>query len=812
MPQTHTEKRGVYAEVAITLPVERTFHYAIPPQFQSLCEVGKRVLVPFGKRTITGYILQLSSHLPPDITGKDIKEIIDCLDETPLFDKGMLQFFRWVADYYLAPLGQVIKTALPPGINWESYYLCVLTQEGKEAATSGTSHRSSAAKVLRSIDHQRGSPLKQLLKAYPNRSLFFSLQKKGLITLEAKIQPGRTRAKIITFVEAVSPLPATEPLTPKERKICAFLKEHKRVSLGDLRKRFRQASSVLKRLVEKGMVTTTEEEVYREPLLETVEREETPFSLNPEQQAALEQIQKALKEHMFSPFLLYGVTGSGKTEVYLRAIQETISLGKQALILVPEISLTPQLVGRFQRKLDVDMALLHSGLSPGERYDQWKKVHRGLVSVVIGARSAVFAPCSDLGLIIVDEEHETSYKQEDGVRYNARDLALVRAQREKAVVILGSATPSFESFYNTQRGKYRALHLPQRVGGGVLPNVDIVDLRREKHTLFSPPLREAVAKNLREGGQSLLFLNRRGFSRAALCAECGRAFTCRQCSVTLTHHARRKTLLCHYCGYQLPAFPVCPHCGGGTIQLLGLGTEKVEEEIRRLFPQARVARMDSDVMTRRGAHARLLQALERREIDILVGTQMIVKGHDFPGITLVGIITADVALNLPELRSSERCFQLISQAAGRAGRGTHPGRVIIQTFLPEHYAIQRAKDHDFIGFYQQEMAVRETLRYPPISRMVNMRVSSRNPHDAEQGIQRLAEKSKKVLKTLRGEVEMLGPSPAPLYQIKGSYRWQLLFKGKKVASLQHLSRTLMHEGRGLKGVRVEVDVDPLSML
>jgi primosomal protein N' (replication factor Y) len=812
MPQTRTEKGEVYAEVAITLPLEKTFHYAISPQFQSLCEVGKRVLVPLGKRTITGYILDFPSHLPPDITGKDIKEILDVLDETPLFDKGMLQFFRWVADYYLAPLGQVIKTALPPGINWESYYHCFLTQEGKKAVTEGSPQRTPAVKVLRAIDSQHGSPLKQLLKTYPNRSLYFSLEKKGLITLEAKIQPGRTKAKKVTFVEAVSPPPAPELLTPKEGEIYAFLKEQKKVSLRDLRKQFRQTSTVLTKLMQKGMVTTKEEEVYREPMLETVGRKEPPFSLNPQQQAALEQIHKALKEHTFSPFLLYGVTGSGKTEVYLKAIQEAISLGKQALILVPEISLTPQLVGRFQMKLGAEMALLHSGLSPGERYDQWRKVHRGLATVVFGARSAVFAPCRDLGLIIVDEEHETSYKQEDGVRYNARDLALVRAQREKAVVILGSATPSLESFYNTQREKYTTLHLSQRVGGGVLPKVDIVDLRREKTTLFSPPLQEAVAQNLREGGQSLLFLNRRGFSRTALCAECGRAFTCRHCSVTLTFHARRKTLLCHYCGYQVPAFPVCPHCGGGTIQLLGLGTEKVEEEVRRLFPQARLARMDSDVMTQRGAHAKLLQALERREIDILVGTQMIVKGHDFPRITLVGIITADVALNLPELRSAERCYQLISQAAGRAGRGTHPGRVIIQTFLPEHYAIQRAKDHDFVGFYREEMASREALGYPPVTRMVNMRVSSRNPHDTEQGIRELAKKGERVLKTLQGEVEMLGPSPAPLYQIKGNYRWQLLFKGEKVASLHRLSRALIHEGRGLKGVRVEVDVDPLSML
>jgi primosomal protein N' (replication factor Y) len=547
-------------------------------------------------------------------------------------------------------------------------------------------------------------------------------------------------------------------------------------------------------------------------MLETLEREEGPFSLTPEQQAAVEQIGKALKASTFHPFLLHGVTGSGKTEVYLRAVEQSLALGKGAVILVPEISLTPQLVGRFHKRLDREMALLHSGLTPGERYDQWRRVSKGEVQVVIGARSAIFAPCRDLGLIIVDEEHDTSYKQEEGVRYNARDLAVVRAQKQGAVVILGSATPSFESFYNAQQGRYQTLHLPKRVGGGVLPTVEIVDLRKEDPGLFSHPLRDALAQNLATGRQSLLFLNRRGFSHAAICADCGAAFTCRRCSVTLTFHARRKALLCHYCGYHLPAFQICQLCGGGKIRLLGVGTEKVEEEVRRLFPRARVARMDSDVMTQRGAEGRLLCALEQGEIDILVGTQMIVKGHDFPRITLVGIITADVTLHLPELRAAERCFQLISQAAGRAGRGGHPGRVIIQTFLPEHYAIQRAKGHDFVGFYEAEMKTREALSFPPLTRMVNIRVSSASARAAEQGIERLAKKGHELLKTLRHAVEILGPSPAPLYRIRGRYRWQLLLKGERVALLQHLSRSLIQEGKVLKGARVEVDVDPLTLL
>ncbi|MBW2038643.1 MAG: primosomal protein N' [Deltaproteobacteria bacterium] len=812
MSQAGIDKGGVYAEVGIALPLEKTLYYAIPSHLRSLSEVGKRVLVPLGRRKVTGYLLEIPPHLPPGIRGIDIKEILDILDEAPLFDEGMLQFFRWIANYYLAPLGEVIKTALPPGINWESYYHVSLTQEGKRVALGHSPHRAPYVEVLQAIDPQKGSPLKRLLKDHPRRSLFFSLQKKGLISLEAKIKEGRTKVKKLTFVETLPPPCPAEPLKPRKREILSFLDGKRRVPMGELQRRFKRAPSAIKELMKRGIVAVKEEEIYREPVMEVLEREEGPFSMTTEQQETLKQIRRALEGNMFSPFLLHGVTGSGKTEVYLRAVQEALSLGKQALILVPEISLTPQLLGRFQRRLAVEMALLHSGLSPGQRYDQWRKVSKGGLKVVIGARSAIFAPCKDLGLIIVDEEHETSYKQEEGVRYNARDLALVRAKREGAVVVLGSATPSLESFYNAQRGKFQPLHLTQRVAGGILPQVDIVDLKGEKHPLLSSTLKEALAEALENGGQSLLFLNRRGFSSSVICADCGSPFKCNNCSVTLTFHAQRRVLLCHYCGYHLPALQICPHCGGGKIQLLGFGTERVEEEIRKLFPQARVARMDSDVMTRRGAYGRLLRALERGEIDILIGTQMIVKGHDFPQITLVGIISADVTLNLPDLRAAERGFQLLSQAAGRAGRGRRPGKVIIQTFLPDNYAIQRAKGHDFWGFYQEEMALRKALRYPPFTRMVNIRVSSRDPQDAEVGIQKLAKKGAILLKAHPGKVQILGPSPAPLAQIKGRYRWQLILKGERITHLQRFVHPLMEEGKRLKGVRIEVDVDPLSIL
>lgn len=811
MPRAQHETGGLYAEIAIPLPVEKTFHYAIPPQLRPLCEVGVRVLVPLGRRQVTGYVLAQTPHLPPHITDRDIKAIIDCLDEAPLFDEGMLRFFRWVADYYLAPLGQVIKTALPPGINWESSYHCLLTPEGTQAIAGGSPH----AAVLRAINPHKGSPLQRLLKDCPSRSAFFALQRRGLIRLEARVRPGRTKAKKQAFVEFLRPPGPDDALTPKARELAAWLGENGKVPLTQLRKHFKRTSTILTGLQQQGIVAVGEEEVYREPNLETLAREEGPFPLTPEQEAALGELREALKDDTFRPFLLHGVTGSGKTEIYLRAVEEALARGKGAVILVPEIGLTPQLVGRFQRRVPGEIALLHSGLSAGERYDQWRRVRGGDARVVIGTRSAVFAPCRDLGLIIVDEEHDTSYKQEEGVRYNARDLAVVRAKQEGALVVLGSATPSLESFYNAQQGKYRPLHLPLRVGGGILPQVEVVDLKGHKggtQGILSPPLQEALTSTLAAGGQSLLFLNRRGFSRSAICADCGAPFTCRQCSVSLTYHARQKILLCHYCGYEVPAFQLCPRCGGGGIRLVGYGTEQVEEAVQGLFPQARVARMDSDVTEQRGAHGRLLGALERGEIDILVGTQMIVKGHDFPRITLVGIIAADVGLNLPELRAAERSFQLISQAAGRTGRGREPGRVIIQTFFPQHYAIQRAKVHDWAGFYAEEMAFRQALRYPPLTHMIIIRVSSRNRRHAQEAIQRLARKGETMLRGFKDETEMLGPSPAPLYQIKGRYRWHLLFKGEGIGSLRRLGRSLMEEGRRFQGVTTEVDVDPLFML
>ena len=802
---------NVYAEVSVALPLKKTLHYALPNHLRPLCSVGKRVLIPLGKRKVTGYIVNIGV-LPPAARIKDIKEILDVLDKIPLFNRKMLGLYRWIASHYVASLGEVIKTALPTSINIESSYHVSLTTEGKKVVATPSCHQMQHGDILQTIDPYKGTSLKRFLDKHPNRSALLLLEKQGLISLEPKLRSARTKIKKEMFVRLTAPHATPDGGTAKERELLMLLKAQGCISLSHLKTTFKRPLSLLRQLQERGLVTLENQEVYRNTPMAVVEREEPRISLTSEQQTVLQKIVGALKDHAFKGFLLQGVTGSGKTEVYLRAVQQALALGKSALILVPEISLTPQLLGRFRKRLEVDMALLHSGLSAGDRYDQWRRVTRGEVKVVIGARSAIFAPCNDLGLIIVDEEHDSSYKQEDFVRYNARDLALLRARSEGAITVLGSATPSLESLHNCEKGKLELLHMTSRIHGKSLPQVDVVDLKRERQRLLSFALRDALVDNLRRGEQSLLFLNRRGYSNSIICTDCGSPFKCSRCSVTLTFHAQRKALLCHHCGYHLRASQICPHCGGSRLQSLGFGTERVEKEIRTLFPQATVARMDSDVMTKRDAYGRLLQALERREIDILIGTQMIVKGHDFPQITLMGIVAADVTINLPDFRATERGFQLISQAAGRVGRGDRPGPVIIQTFLPDHYVIQTARKHDYMGFYQQEMAYRRALGYPPFTRIINIRVSAKSAREAEETIRRLAKRGEIISHDYSGAVDILGPSPSPITRLHSRYRWQLLVKSDKISLLQQFVRALMDAQHTPRRVRVSIDVDPYSLL
>jgi primosomal protein N' (replication factor Y) len=582
-----------------------------------------------------------------------------------------------------------------------------------------------------------------------------------------------------------------------------------------LSKRFKSPSKSIQSLQAKGLLSLSRREVCRDL---SVRSELKPYpkpELTSDQEAILSEILKGIRSKRFSPFLIYGVTGSGKTEIYLRAIEEVLIQGQEAIILVPEISLTPQLLSRFKDRFGENLALLHSGLGRGERYDQWRRIWKGEVEIAMGARSAIFAPFKNVGIIIVDEEHDPSYKQEEKLKYHARDVAVVRAKQAEATLLLGSATPSLESYYNTEKGKFRLLNLPERVEGKRLPQVEVVDVKKEGG-LLSEKLRAALQKNIEEKKQSLLFLNRRGFANFILCPECGYTFKCPNCSVTLTYHLRDRSLQCHYCDYRIQAPGDCPKCQGHRLQGMGIGTERLEQEIKSLFPDTQVGRMDRDTTSRRRSHLQILKGLESGSIDILVGTQMIVKGHDFPNVTFVGVVSADTSLHFPDFRSSERTFQLLTQVAGRAGRGEVFGEVVIQTFNPDHYGILRAKDHDYIGFYQEEIQFRRALEYPPFSRFINFRLVGNSEKRTKRMAEEMGRIGQSLLKKGYGKgIEILGPSSAPFAKMRGKYRWQMLAKGKGHQLLHQFTKELASrmavQLKG-KGVNLDIDVDPVFIL
>jgi primosomal protein N' (replication factor Y) len=567
----------------------------------------------------------------------------------------------------------------------------------------------------------------------------------------------------------------------------------------------------LKRLEELGLVQVEEREIYRNPFGEEVIERDTPRNLNGLQAGALHRVSAALDSGSFSPFLLHGVTGSGKTEVYLQAISHALERGANALVLVPEISLTPQLVRRFRARFGSGIAVLHSALSDGERYDEWRRIRRGLVRIVIGARSALFAPLERIGIIVVDEEHESSFKQSEGLRYNARDLALVRGQLENAAVVLGSATPLVTSLHAVQQGKLTLLPLPERVENRPMPAVTLVQMHGIKETI-SAQLAQALEETLAAGEQSLVFLNRRGFATFLVCGDCGEPLTCPNCSVTLTFHRQRRQSVCHYCDYAVPAPGVCPACDSLEMKELGAGTERVESDLRELLPAAGIVRMDSDTTSGKDSHNRLLKRMADRTADILIGTQMIAKGHDFPGVTLVGVINGEASLNMPDFRSAERTFQILSQVIGRAGRGELPGRVIVQALNTSHYAIQCAIGHDGEGFYRQELEFRREAGYPPFTFLAALSLSGTSDKGVEERADLAARLLVQLKKDLSLRIEILGPAPAPLYRLRGRFRRQILLKAPTRSDLRRLVSAWQGRRETSAAVREIMDIDPVDMM
>jgi len=855
------------AEVAPDLPLFQTFHYCIPERLQAEAVLGKRVLVPFGRRRITGYLLGFpaSTSLAP----AKLKDILSVLDPVPLFDQRLLDFFRFAADYYFAPLGEVLKAALPAGINLASRARVRLTEPGRQALEAGEI-TGPAAEAARQLAAAGALAAKSLA-----RSALAGLRARGWIEEEAEVGPARVREKTEWVIE-LAETPNAEPgqkirrRSPEQARLLEHLQSARLAGPSELTPLFKDPLRLARALERNGFVRLFSRTVTRDPFHLDLAPEAAPERLMPEQSTALAEIEAALDQQEYTTFLLRGVTGSGKTEVYLRALRACLDRGRSALCLVPEIALTPQLLSRFRHRFpDETIAVLHSGLSAGERFDQWWLIRSGKARIVIGARSAVFAPLKNLGLLVVDEEHETAYKQEDVFSYHGRDLAVFRGRQEQAVVVLGSATPSLESSFNARPrdqapAKYRPLVLSIRVDGRPMPKVEIVDLRanpdpvgarhavplpekepplpsgvkvREAdlqiaHKLFSPLLVQALQENFNRGDQTILFLNRRGFASFLLCFDCGRRFLCPNCSVSLTWHRQASKaphdpfygeetghsfLLCHYCGFHAPAPELCPQCFGLRVRPFGLGTERVEDGIAEILPQARIARMDSDTMAGKRSYFELLDRLRRRELDLVIGTQMVAKGHDFPHVTLVGVLLADLSLNFPDFRAGERTFQLLTQVAGRAGRGERPGRVIIQTFNPDHYSIRLAVSQDYENFFQEEMKLRQALGWPPFARLANFRLSAPSPESAASAASELRKiaRAKARRKDYRETIGLLGPARAPLARLRGKSRWQMLVRSPSPGVLGDFCREVFTEMRNrfaTSKVKVDVDRDPVNLL
>jgi primosomal protein N' (replication factor Y) len=782
--------------VALPVPFQAPFTYGMPAG-TPVPERGVRVQVPFGGRRMIGVVTGPGG----DGEGRALKDVLQVLDEEPLVEPPLLDLAAWMADHYLAPPGECYRAVMPPAGVRASRTVVRLSKE-----TGGDAEDP----VLRAL---RGGPLR--LTAIEKRlggdlqARVARLRQAGLVEVEQDLDaPGFREVTVAVLVDA-----GAEPRGRAQAAVVERLRAAGgRARVADLVRDRPSLRGAVGRLAEKGVVRLLEERDVRSPE-GLPARDAAPLVPTPDQEAALRPLVEAVGEGTFRPFLLHGVTGSGKTEVYFRAVEACLSAGRGAILLVPEIALTPMLVRAARSRFGSTVSVLHSELSAGERHDQWWRIREGEARVVVGARSAVFAPLPGLGLVVVDEEHDGSYKQDESPRYHGRDVAVMRARLEGCPVVLGTATPSVESHANALRGKYERLLLPQRIGPQGLPRVEIVDrrevLRGGGDPILSPALRDALAACLARREQSLLLLNRRGYATSLLCRECGQEAMCPNCSVSLTLHQGGRSALCHYCGYESRAPAACPSCRGAYLRLTGFGTEKVAEAVEAALPAARVDRLDRDRARRRGVLAQTLAAFEQGEIDVLVGTQMIAKGHDFPRVTLVGVVDADVGLGIPDFRSAERTFQLLTQVAGRAGRGAAAGEVILQSHMPDHYALVHACAQDYDAFFEREMEFRRTMGYPPVAALVNVIVRSR---DAAKG----AEEADAVARALRasaaGRYRVLGPAHAPLARLRNEHRFQVLLKGHRPAMRDAVKAALVARHGSQRWPGVAVDVDPLSVM
>jgi primosomal protein N' (replication factor Y) len=802
----------MFCDVSLPVPVDQPFTYSLPETLEHRVKPGCRVLAPFGSRKLTGVVLHTHNAPPEGPT----KEVFRLIDEEPVLDSELLALGRWISAYYCAPLGEVLRGMTPLTGEMRKSKLYSLTDAGRDAARQlllGAIEDDPTLQVLRMLDARPVSDAYLKKKITNAANVLRSLQKKGFLEIEdvqADRDPLRASAQRLRATWLAAPVNGLK-LTKAERELHAFLELHPGShNVHQLEESVKNASQAARSLARKKLIAIEVESLVTSSL-----PFRPPHALNVHQQEAYVAIEAALRQGQFHTFLLHGVTGSGKTEIYLNAIDACLGLGRSALLLVPEIGLTPAVAGQFFHRFGDSVAILHSAFTDIERAEQWRRIQKGAARVVVGTRSGVFAPVQNIGLIVIDEEHDQSYKQQDTPRYNGRDVAIVRAQAANAVVVLGSATPSLESRYNVERNKYTLLELPERIEQRPMPQVEMIDMRQEfletrKQSTFSRRMLVAIAGRLESGEQTMLLLNRRGFSTFVACRSCGERIECVNCSVTLTYHRRDRRLLCHYCNYAQKVPAVCPKCGKEYLNFIGLGSEKVEEELHQQFPAARIARMDRDTVSGKRHFETILHGFRDGHFDILVGTQMIAKGHDIPNVTLVGIVSADVGLGMPDFRAAERTFQLLTQAAGRAGRGTLAGIVLIQTINPDHYAVKFAGAQDYQGFYEKEIQFRRLMRYPPFSALANVLVRSEKQEDALAMSTELG----RLLDPMPDGLKLLGPAEAPVARLKSEYRYQLLIKAasrvKLNETLQNVRRYALEKRWG--ATVLMIDVDPLTLL
>ncbi|HHW12346.1 MAG TPA: primosomal protein N' [Firmicutes bacterium] len=816
---------GRYVQACVNLPElpdDRLYDYHIPADWPFIPSPGSRVLVPFAGRRAEAIVWGCQEPTYPET----IKDVLAVLDDTPLLTPDQMSLIDWLAMRYFCRRQDLLHLFLPPGLKARTEKCWRLTGEPAKM-TALLDRLPLPPEVLQDLRKalaglaEEYTPLPKLpteFKPYLNQFV-----EQGFIKICWRPQKPAVNFKT---VQAYTLAPefsraAADRLTAKQQKVVAFLADQTTpVSTKEILAATGVTASVLTALCQRGYLTKTTLTLERNPFRQPAVPQPVP-ELNAEQAQALAQIRAALHRGETAAFLLHGVTGSGKTEVYLQAIAEALKLGKDAIFLVPEIALTPQTVERVRARFGETVAVMHSSLSEGERFEQWWKMKNGEVKVVVGARSAVFAPLPNLGLIIVDEEHEFTYKQEEVPRYHAKEVAYELCRRNKGVLVLGSATPSLESVYAREKGELIGLTLTQRVFGRPLPRVQVVDLRQEfkarRFTVLSPVLKDEIAKRLQRREQVIILLNRRGFATFILCRECGQVLKCSACDVTLTYHRKPNVLRCHYCDYQMVPPDRCPHCQSHYIRYFGHGTQRLEEELTTEFPHARVARMDLDTTSRKGSHEQIYRQLVRREIDILLGTQMVAKGLDLPNVTLVGIVAADAGLNLPDFRAAERTYQLLTQAAGRAGRGSEAGLVVVQTYNPEHYSIKALVAQEEAAFYRQELAYREAANYPPFTHLIRVLFSGPDQHAVVKAAQKWTSLLQMALAKLAlppATMEIIGPQPALIEKIKNKFRWHTLLKTKELVLAERLLprvvQALNRERR--QGVRIIIDENPYSVL